>query len=224
MSLRRRSFVLVLGLVLALTVQGIGQSVTDAGHRGRSALRDTERTLPDGFAPAVVRAKQLGRYFVEMKADSVADVLLRRGARSEGPPGAALQQTAATAASRSQEGAIAQARSLGGTVSFRYRVLINAFSARLSASAAAALARRSDVRSVQPVSIVRKSLSTSVPFIGATQVWNTFGVRGQGMEVAVVDTGIDYTHASFGGAGTVEAYEDNDPHVHRDRTPSRPRR
>ena len=31
------------------------------------------------------------------------------------------------------------------------------------------------------------------------------------MTVAVVDTGIDYTHANFGGPGTVEAYEANDP-------------
>ena len=31
------------------------------------------------------------------------------------------------------------------------------------------------------------------------------------MQVAVVDTGIDYTHASFGGAGTVAAYESNNP-------------
>ncbi len=55
------------------------------------------------------------------------------------------------------------------------------------------------------------SLTTSVPFIGAPQVWSTFGVRGQGMRVALVDTGIDYTHASFGGEGTVAAYEANDP-------------
>jgi minor extracellular serine protease Vpr len=145
-----------------------------------------------------------------MNADSVADVL-RRGARSGASVSAPRQQSAAAAALRAQESAIGQARSLGGTISFRYRVLINAFSARLSADAAAALASRSDVRSVQPVSIVKKTLSTSVPFIGAPQVWSTFGARGQGMRVAVVDTGIDYTHASFGGEGTVEAYQENDP-------------
>ena len=88
---------------------------------------------------------------------------------------------------------------------------MNAFSAQLSAKAAAALAQRADVQSVQPVSIVRMSLDSSVPFIGADQVWEDFGVRGQGMRVAIVDTGIDYTHASFGGEGTVEAYEANDP-------------
>jgi subtilisin family serine protease len=192
-------------------VQGIGQSATKERQGGRAALRRTESTLPDGFRPAAIRARQLGRYFVEMKAPAVADALLRRGARSSGALSGPDQSKAATAALQAQVGAIAQAKSLGGTVTFRYKVLINAFSARLSAQAAATLAARSDVRSVQPVSIVRKSLSTSVPFIGAPQVWSTFGARGQGMRVAIVDTGIDYTHASFGGEGTPEAYDANDP-------------
>ena len=156
--------------------------------------------------PATVRARQLGRYFVQMKAPAVADAVLRSGAATSAP-----QRIAATDALRAQEGAIAQAKSLGGSVTFRYKVLVNAFSAQLSAKAAASLAQRADVQSVQPVSIVRMSLETSVPFIGADQVWEDFGVRGQGMRVAIVDTGIDYTHASFGGEGTVEAYEANDP-------------
>jgi minor extracellular serine protease Vpr len=162
--------------------------------------------LPENFVPATVRARQLGRYFVQMKAPAVADAVLRSGAATSAP-----QRIAATGALRAQEGAIAQAKSLGGSVTFRYKVLVNAFSAQLSAKAAAALAQRADVQSVQPVSIVRMSLETSVPFIGADRVWEDFGVRGQGMRVAIVDTGIDYTHASFGGEGTVGAYEANDP-------------
>ncbi len=31
------------------------------------------------------------------------------------------------------------------------------------------------------------------------------------IRVGVVDTGIDYTHSMFGGLGTKEAYESNDP-------------
>ncbi len=202
----RRSLALVTGLVLVLTVQGVGRS---APQGKRPALRTTEGDLPDGFVPAAIRSRQLGRYFVELKADSVAEVVRRS-------PGQVLrprQRQVAAAALSSQASAIAHARSLGGAVGFRYRVLVNAFSATLSAQAAAELAARSDVASVQPVSIVRKTLSTSVPFIGAPEVWSNLGVRGEGMQVAVVDTGIDYTHASFGGAGTVAAYEANNPTV-----------
>ena len=38
-------------------------------------------------------------------------------------------------------------------------------------------------------------------------------VRGQGMRVAIIDTGIDYTHKMFGGTGNVDDYKNNDPAV-----------
>ena len=97
---------------------------------------------------------------------------------------------------------------------FRYSRLVNGFSAAMTARAAEAMARRETTSpSVQPVNVVVRSNESSVPFIGATKVWDRLGVRGQGMRVAVVDTGIDYTHADFGGPGTVAAYEQNDPNV-----------
>ena len=33
------------------------------------------------------------------------------------------------------------------------------------------------------------------------------GVHGEGIKVAIIDTGIDYTHANFGGPGTVAAFD-----------------
>ena len=38
-------------------------------------------------------------------------------------------------------------------------------------------------------------------------------VRGEGMRVAIIDTGIDYTHKMFGGSGKVEDYKNNDPTI-----------
>ena len=38
-------------------------------------------------------------------------------------------------------------------------------------------------------------------------------VRGQGMRVAIIDTGIDYMHKMFGGTGVVDDYKNNDPAV-----------
>jgi subtilisin family serine protease len=49
-----------------------------------------------------------------------------------------------------------------------------------------------------------------VPFIGAPAVWGApHGATGSGIRIGVVDSGIDYTHADFGGPGTPAAYAGN---------------
>jgi minor extracellular serine protease Vpr len=55
------------------------------------------------------------------------------------------------------------------------------------------------------------SRDNSASFIGALKVAEELGIDGEGIKVGVIDTGIDYTHAMFGGEGTVEAYKANDP-------------
>jgi subtilisin family serine protease len=205
----RRPLFAVLVFALALVaVTGAALGAPDAHEL--TAARDARAngTVPDGFRPAALRAGQLGRYFVVMNSDAVA----QRAHAAGGLP-ARAQRRVARAARASQSGALARARALGGDVVYRYDTLVNGFSADLSPKAASALAARADVRSVQPVSIVRALNESSVPFIGATDVWDQFGARGQGMTVADVDTGIDYTHANFGGPGTVAAYQANDPTV-----------
>lgn len=49
---------------------------------------------------------------------------------------------------------------------------------------------------------------TSVKFIGAEKVQKELNIDGKGIRVGVIDTGIDYTHKMFGGAGTEAAYDE----------------
>jgi minor extracellular serine protease Vpr len=206
----RRRTILILALTAAMVaaVPGLSSASRD-GFDGRSTRRAEVRGAPKGFVPEVAAAARLSRYFVVMKAPAVFD---RVHAATGRVAASAERQTRATALA-SQTAAISQARADGGRIVFRYGTLINGFSATLSPQAAAQMASRSDVKSVQPVSIVTRDNASSVPFIGADRVWKTLGAQGQGMTLALVDTGIDYTHKDFGGSGNPADYANNDPNV-----------
>jgi subtilisin family serine protease len=62
-----------------------------------------------------------------------------------------------------------------------------------------------DVVDVRSVGTFEPHLDRTVPYVGASVV-QELGFDGTGVTVAVLDSGIDYTHAALGGPGTREAY------------------
>jgi minor extracellular serine protease Vpr len=101
-----------------------------------------------------------------------------------------------------------KARQLGGTVLGSYQHAYNGIKVRVNAGQLGSLAAAPGVVSVHALQNVKPDNTRGVPMIGAPTVWNTPDrYRGEGIKVAVIDTGIDYTHADFGGPGTVAAYD-----------------
>ncbi|MEO8151562.1 MAG: S8 family serine peptidase [Rhizobacter sp.] len=105
-----------------------------------------------------------------------------------------------------QDAAAARITSLGGVELGRVHMAHNAIAVRVDARQLAAIAALPGVTKVRRVVHHEMSLSETVPYIGATAVQQA-GFDGTGVRVAVVDSGIDYTHKNLGGAGTPEAYE-----------------
>ena len=69
------------------------------------------------------------------------------------------------------------------------------------------------VKSVSQAPRHEMHLGDSIPLIGADFVWDELGFTGEGVTIAVIDTGIDYTHAMLGGSGDPLDYSGNDPDV-----------
>ncbi len=68
------------------------------------------------------------------------------------------------------------------------------------------LLTNSNVYEIYPVYDYELHVADSADYIEATPLVANGLATGEGIRVAVLDTGIDYTHAAFGGEGTEEAY------------------
>ena len=107
----------------------------------------------------------------------------------------------------------------------KHSKLLNALVIDIDARHVDKLRQLPEVKRVSPQKIVYKSLAESVSMVKAPDVWslrdkNLLSVTGHGINVAVLDTGIDYTHPALGGclgegckvvAGYDFHNQDNDP-------------
>ncbi|MFG2905912.1 S8 family serine peptidase [Kitasatospora sp. NPDC048286] len=91
---------------------------------------------------------------------------------------------------------------------YRTRTVLTGLAVSAPAARLPALRALPGVRAVHPIVVKRRDNAHSVPLTGAPQVWagDRVAGTGQGMRIGIVDSGIDYTHADFGGPGTEEAF------------------
>ena len=88
-----------------------------------------------------------------------------------------------------------------------YQAAYNGLKVRINRHKTDEVAGLANVVAVRPLQLMRFDNTKGVTLIGAPAVWNGVnGLRGEKIKIAVIDTGIDYTHANFGGPGTVAAY------------------
>jgi minor extracellular serine protease Vpr len=92
------------------------------------------------------------------------------------------------------------------------QIVLNAVFVEVDAGILPQLANDPAVLRIAPVGNYEMDLSETVPYIGASDV-QAAGFTGRGVKVAVLDSGIDYTHFALGGSGDPADYANNDPTI-----------
>ncbi len=215
----KKPLILIL-IVLAITLftssasiaqEGPGDPIPDRGLPDSVTANKLDTPLTANnidlgtIHPALLGAEGRQEVIVVLKEDSLAESgITVPGAQAKYVK--AVEKGQANFLNRAQK-AVGNVNALGSV----QRVL-NAVFIEVDASDLATLAADPAVERITPVGHYELDLSETVPYIGATAVQNT-GVDGSGIKVAVLDSGIDYTHANLGGSGDVNDYNNNNPDI-----------
>ncbi|MGQ0602973.1 MAG: S8 family serine peptidase [Anaerolineales bacterium] len=100
-----------------------------------------------------------------------------------------------------------QIEALGGTILGRFTQLSTGLAVTIDSARVDDLEQLGGVVGVRGIATYATELSSSVPWIGAAALQSS-GLTGEGIDVAVIDSGVDYTHAKLGGPGTEAAYRE----------------
>jgi subtilisin family serine protease len=107
---------------------------------------------------------------------------------------------------RKQDTLMQRIRNLGGKEKARLTKAHNALVVNIDSKRLRDVANFPEVDRINPLLNYELNLSETVPYIGATTAQSD-GFDGTGIVVAVLDSGIDYTHKNLGGSGTIAAYQ-----------------
>jgi hypothetical protein len=163
------------------------------------------------------------QFFVEMDADPAAVIFAQRRklyveqakptgktslkeAQRQGEKRAALE---ALDAGRTIDQALQEVEKrlesapIDATVLYRCSTALNGIAIKALPEKIELILQMAGVKSVTPILLHKPTATTSINFIGTRAVWNAGGpnAHGEGVGVAVIDSGIDFVHTNMGGPG-----------------------
>ncbi len=182
--------------VAGATAPGVAAAGT-AGFTGKIADR-----VRDASGPVSV--------FIQLSDTPAVDVFNAERGRGRTPAvAAAAAQDATDAVEQTATGVVSDLRAAGGAPEeiFRTSNAVSGLAVTADADRVRELAASADVVAVYPLTPRTLSNANAAVLTNSLKTWQDTGLLGDDVRVGIIDTGIDYTHADFGGPGTVEAFD-----------------
>ncbi|WP_448232063.1 S8 family serine peptidase [Microbacterium lacticum] len=201
--MHRRVLAVAGAVALTLPAAAAYAAAPDDDPSSRFRAAPSHGAVDSSFTAASIGADGRVTVVIEMAGDPVAVVEAQKdGELSEGERDAVKDELKSA-----QDEISGEIADKGGEIQAQMQSAYNGFQASVPADQLDAVAELPGVVAVHPVRTYALDNAVSVPFLGVPQVWESTGYMGEGVKVAIIDTGIDYTHATFGGPGTTAAYD-----------------
>ncbi|MFO7632836.1 MAG: S8 family serine peptidase, partial [Caldilinea sp.] len=180
-----------------------------------AALAPLQRARADaaGLNPAQESSAVQVAYMIELDAPPAAAYfaqLQQEGVTAAGATAATQRHLAGI--EQTQQMLLTTVEASGAPILFRIQRVYNGVAVLATPGQATELANLPGVKAIHRIVSKTPATASSVPFLDAPSLWRGFDgmarVRGEGVRIAVIDTGIDYLHVDFGGSGT--GYAQND--------------
>ena len=211
------ALVAIPGLVLA------GFTDTSAAPQGRATPVGPVADAPGAYvAPSLKNATGAQQVVVQLVRPALAASVAEDALADNTLPTKTAQRSSLAAIKTDQDAVVAAARQMGATEQGRLSRSLNAVVMTIDASKLDNVANITGVISVRPVLTYTTdgndkvtnpgyapesgSLEQAAQYLGVDAV-RAAGYDGTGVRVAVLDSGIDYTHGNLGGPGTTAFYE-----------------
>ena len=206
--MRQKFFTMLMLLTLLATL------VPVASGAASTSGPKPEYKLPNNSAPTplaepielasydrLATASETSRMWIHLADPSLVELM-----NAKGPMTPAAELSYVNILDARQTAVARQAAALGAVELARINYLVNVIAVRVPTSRLAELRALPGVAGVYPVVDGELQLEHSAERIGALYAQDVLGFDGTGITIGIVDSGVDYTHAAFGGPGTELAY------------------
>jgi minor extracellular serine protease Vpr len=201
--MRRRGFALLSVLALALGMM-IPATAAAGGSTSRFQKINVSHIDPQVLPFLIDKNRQLD-LMVEL-ADQPVAAQVGNATDTGATVTKSQRDTWRSQIKASQTGVVDAVRQHGGRVVSQVQDAYNGVHVHLAAASVAAVAALPGVVGIHLVPTYKPSLTESVPYVGVPQAWSATGQTGAGEKIAVIDTGVDFYHADFGGSGNPADY------------------
>lgn len=197
-------------LVRAALATSVAASLVAAAHPAAADPSPRFPRLDDAYnhtgeKPAILEGDRTLKVIIQVAGAPVGEAKATAEEQGRSVKSADVRATVKD----SQEQVKQAVKDAGGTVLNSYTDSFNGIAARLPAKNLDAVSKTEGVLAVHAVQQVKPDNAKAVPYIGANQAWQDLGKTGKGIKLAVIDTGVDYTHSTFGGSGNPADYTAN---------------